>query len=98
VIAGITSAADGKKSIHETLTSRERDVLHLAAEGYTNPEVSQHYRSASVPCETYRANLMRKLGLRNQTDLVRYALQRGTAAHREVDPPEGEVTVTRSSP
>jgi two-component system response regulator NreC len=27
--------------------------------------------------ETHRANIMRKLGVRNQTDLVRYALQRG---------------------
>jgi DNA-binding NarL/FixJ family response regulator len=62
---------------YETLTSRERDVFHLAAEGHTNPEISQRLFIGVRTVEGYRANLMRKLGLRNQTDLVRYALQGG---------------------
>jgi len=62
---------------YETLTSRERDVFHLAAEGHTNPEISQRLFIGVRTVEGYRANLMRKLGLRNQTDLVRYALQEG---------------------
>jgi two-component system, NarL family, response regulator NreC len=52
-------------------------VFHLAAEGRTNPEISQRLSIGVRTVEGYRANLMRKLGLRNQTDLVRYALQGG---------------------
>ena len=62
---------------YETLTSRERDVFHLAAEGHTNPQISQRLSISVRTVEDYRANLMRKLDLRNQTDLVRYALQAG---------------------
>src|SRR4029077_7328180 len=62
---------------YETPPSRERDVFHLAAEGHSNPQISQRLSISVRTVEDYRANLMRKLGLRNQTDLVRYALQGG---------------------
>lgn len=62
---------------YETLTARERAVLHLAAEGYGNPQVAERLSIGPRTVETHRANLMRKLKLRSQTDLVRYALQRG---------------------
>jgi two-component system response regulator NreC len=59
---------------YETLTAREREVLHLVAEGHTNAERLFISRRT---VETHRANLMRKLGLRTQTDLISYALRRG---------------------
>lgn len=62
---------------HETLTTRERQVLHLAAEGYTNTEIGDRLSISPRTVETHRANLMRKLGLQSQTNLIRYALQRG---------------------
>ena len=62
---------------YETLTTRERQVLHLAAEGLTNAEIADRLSISPRTAETHRANLMRKLGLRSQTDLVRYALRRG---------------------
>jgi len=62
---------------YETLTAREREVLHLAAEGHTNAEIADRLFISRRTVETHRANLMRKLGLRSQTDLIRYALQRG---------------------
>jgi len=62
---------------YETLTDREREVLHLAAEGLTNAEVAARLSISPRTAETHRANMMRKLGLRTQTDLVRYALRRG---------------------
>lgn len=62
---------------YETLTTREREVLHLAAEGYSNRQVAERLSISPYTAMTHRANLMRKLGLRNQTDLVRYALKRG---------------------
>jgi len=62
---------------YETLTTREREVLHLAAEGYTNTAIGDRLSISPRTVETHRANLMRKLGLQTQTDLVRYALRRG---------------------
>ena len=62
---------------YETLTAREREVLHLVAEGHTNAEIAARLFVSPRTVETHRANLMRKLGLHTQTDLIRYALRRG---------------------
>ncbi len=62
---------------YETLTTREREVLHLAVEGYSNAEIAAHLSISPRTAETHRANMMRKLDLRTQTDLIRYALRRG---------------------
>jgi DNA-binding NarL/FixJ family response regulator len=59
------------------LTTREREVLHLAAEGHSGPEIASRLSISPRTVETHRANLMRKLGLESQTDLIRYALRRG---------------------
>ena len=59
------------------LTSREREVLHLAAEGLTNPEIGERLHISPRTAETHRANLMRKLNLTTQADLLKYALNRG---------------------
>jgi len=63
--------------LYDTLTNREREVLHLAAEGHTNAEIAGRLFISPRTVETHRANVMHKLGLRSQTELVRYALQRG---------------------
>jgi DNA-binding CsgD family transcriptional regulator len=68
---------------YETLTTRERQVLLLAAEGHTNPEIAGLLSIGVRTVESHRASLMRKLGLRNQTDLVRYALRRGLLSRDE---------------
>ncbi len=62
---------------YETLTTREREVLHLAAEGYSNAEIAARLSISPRTAETHRANMMRKLDLHSQTDLIRYALRRG---------------------
>lgn len=62
---------------YETLTTREREVLQLAAEGLSNPEIAARLGISPRTAETHRANLMRKLGLHNQTELIRYAIRRG---------------------
>jgi two-component system response regulator NreC len=63
--------------LYETLTTRERQILHLAAEGNTSSEIAQRLLISSRTAETHRANMMRKLGLHSQTDVVQYALKRG---------------------
>jgi DNA-binding NarL/FixJ family response regulator len=62
---------------HETLTTREREVLQLVAEGKTSPEIASRLHISPRTVENHRANLMRKLGLQNYTELVRHALRHG---------------------
>ncbi len=62
---------------HEMLTDRERTVLQLTAEGYTSAEIAAKLCISPRTAETHRSNLMRKLSLRTQSDLIRYAIRRG---------------------
>lgn len=63
-----------------TLTNRERAVLHFAAEGLSNPQIATSLAISPRTVEIHRSNMMRKLGLRHQSDLVRYAVRRGILA------------------
>lgn len=62
---------------YNALSPREREVLHLAADGLGNGEIAEKLFISARTAETHRANLMRKLSLQTQTDLVRYAIRRG---------------------
>jgi two-component system, NarL family, response regulator NreC len=66
---------------YESLTERERQVLHLCAQGLTSKDIAQRLGLSPRTAESHRANLMHKLGLRTQTDLIRFALQRGILPH-----------------
>jgi two-component system, NarL family, response regulator NreC len=68
---------------YQTLTSREREVLHLAAEGLTNNEIASRLGISSRTAETHRSNLMHKLDLHTQADLIRFALRRGIISMEE---------------
>jgi DNA-binding NarL/FixJ family response regulator len=61
----------------DTLSAREREVFQLAAEGLTNAEIGGRLAIGRRTVETHRANLIRKLGLKTQADLVRLAVRRG---------------------
>jgi DNA-binding NarL/FixJ family response regulator len=65
---------------YDTLTTREREVLHLAAEGRQNAAIAERLGISPRTAETHRTHIMRKLGLHSQTELVRYALRRGIIA------------------
>lgn len=69
--------------IYETLTTREREVLHLVAEGHTNAEIAVRLFISPRTVEIHRASMMRKLGLRNYADLVRYALEKGILPQKD---------------
>ncbi len=62
---------------YDTLTSRERQILHLVAEGRTSTEIAERMQISARTVETHRTNMMRKLNVRSKVELVRYALQRG---------------------
>jgi two-component system, NarL family, response regulator NreC len=72
-------AHGGLVSTYDMLTPREREVLHLSAEGHTADAVAKRLCVSRRTVEKHRANLLGKLGLHTQSDLVRYALRRGIA-------------------
>ena len=60
----------------DTLTPRERLVLELAATGKSSREVARELFISPRTAEMHRSNLMRKLDLKSQTDVVRFAIRR----------------------
>jgi DNA-binding NarL/FixJ family response regulator len=59
------------------LSQREREVLELVAQGFTNQQIADHLGLSVKTVETYRARLVEKLGLQSRAELVRYALDSG---------------------
>ena len=68
---------DMPSDAYETLTTREREILQMTVEGQTSQEVGDKLTISPRTVEVHRSNLMNKLGLRNQTDLIRFAIKRG---------------------
>ena len=67
--------ARGKKREAGTLTAREREVLHLLAEGHTNKQVAARLGITTKTAETHRARIISKLELHSVSGLVRYAIR-----------------------
>jgi len=77
VIDYISSGEGKAEDPYELLTPREREILYLVAQGMTNSEIASKLYISRRTVETHRANLMRKLGLKNQAELIRFAIRRG---------------------
>jgi DNA-binding NarL/FixJ family response regulator len=61
----------------DELTPREQEVVKLVAEAHTNKEIGELLHLSEKTVENHRANAMRKLGMRDRVELVRYAIRRG---------------------
>lgn len=61
----------------DALTRRELQVLSLVASGRTSNEIAEDLKISRRTVESHRASVSSKLGLRNQAELTRYALDRG---------------------
>ena len=68
---------DGAKGPAIPLTPREEEVVKLIAEAHTNAQIAQILHMAEKTVESHRANVLRKLGMRDRVELVRYAIRRG---------------------
>src|SRR5437588_11905640 len=70
---------DGDESAgpREPLTPREQEVVKLIAEAHTNTQIAEILHLAEKTVESHRANVLRKLGMRDRVELVRYAIRRG---------------------
>lgn len=58
------------------LTAREREVLQLIAEGYTNKQIAEILNLSIKTIQSHRANLMNKLDLHDRGELIKYAIQK----------------------
>ena len=67
-----------RKNVVE-LSRREREILQLIAEGFTNKEISIQLHLSFGTVQIHRSNIMRKIGVHRQADLIRYALKEGIA-------------------
>src|SRR5687768_11479133 len=61
----------------EDLTPREEEIVKLVAEAHTTKEIAAFLHLSEKTVENHRANAMRKLGMRDRVELVRYAIRRG---------------------
>ena len=64
-------------SREEELTPREQEVVKLVAEAHTNKEIAEILHLSEKTVENHRSNAMRKLGMRDRVELVRYAIRKG---------------------
>jgi DNA-binding NarL/FixJ family response regulator len=68
---------DGSEGPAIPLTPREEEVVKLIAEAYTNTQIAEILHLSEKTVESHRANVLRKLGMRDRVELVRYAIKRG---------------------
>ena len=61
---------------YDRLTDREREVLILVAEGYTNQQIANMLHVSPKTVDGHRGNLMSKLDLHDRTEVVKYALRK----------------------
>src|SRR5580698_935582 len=69
------SVADPQSNLRNRLTSREREVVQLLAEGKSSKEVAVVLGISVKTAETHRANIMRKLEMHSVSEVVRYAVK-----------------------
>lgn len=65
------------KTPAESLSEREREVLQKVARGFTNQQIADEIGLSVKTVESYRSRLMKKLGLKERSDLVRMAIEMG---------------------
>jgi len=67
----------GVQDSFELLTAREREILHLLAEGKSNKDIASMLGLSLYTVETHRRNLQEKLNVRSLAELILYAVRKG---------------------
>lgn len=68
---------DGREGREATLSAREREVLQLIAEGYTNRAIAERLFISVKTVEAHKEHIVQKLGVRGSAELIRYAIRKG---------------------
>lgn len=66
---------DSEKPLHEALSDREYEVMRMIASGKTVREIAEELFLSIKTISTYRSRILEKMGMKNNTELVRYALK-----------------------
>jgi two-component system response regulator NreC len=66
-----------ERDSYSALTEREREILKLVAEGYTNNQIAERLTISPKTVDTHRTHIMDKLNLHSRAELVKYAMRRG---------------------
>lgn len=66
-----------EKDSYSSLTEREREILKLVAEGFTNNQIGERLVISPKTVDTHRTHVMDKLNLHSRAELVKYAMRRG---------------------
>jgi DNA-binding NarL/FixJ family response regulator len=77
LVEEVRRSGEGPTDPLETLSEREREILVLLAQGKSYQEIAQTLFISVKTVDFHRANLMRKLGLKNRAELVQFAMRRG---------------------
>ena len=71
----IPDEKNDQRDPYTLLSTRERQVLRLLAQGHTYSEIAGHLSLSTKTVDTYRSRIMTKLNVRKKSELVNYALQ-----------------------
>jgi len=77
VVAACLGRLDKERTSLERLTSRQREVLQLIAEGHTTKEIAKELGISVKTAEAYRSELMKELDIHDIASLTRYAIRTG---------------------
>jgi DNA-binding NarL/FixJ family response regulator len=77
IVSDYTQGVQTRASSLDKLTTRQREILQLIAEGYSRKEIAEKLNISAKTFDTYRAQLMEQLDIHDVAGLVRYAMQMG---------------------
>jgi len=82
VVMGYLADSDKEKipSSIDILTTREREIMKLIAEGYRNKDVAEYLSISLKTVEKHRSNMMKKLDLHSSSSITSFAIKNGIAA------------------
>ncbi len=66
-----------ERDSYSSLTEREREILKLVAEGYTNNQIAERLIISPKTVDTHRTHIMDKLNMHSRAELIKYAMRRG---------------------
>jgi len=72
-----SNSSSGKPTVFSALSSREREVMQLVAEGMKSEDIASHLCISVKTVSSHRCHIMKKLNLKSQADITRYAISEG---------------------
>jgi DNA-binding NarL/FixJ family response regulator len=75
----LSAMPGGVAAPHESLSNREFEVFRLIAAGVSVTDIATRLKLSVKTISTHKANLMQKMGLQNQSELIRYAIKHGVS-------------------